>query len=104
MQIGALFEQMPGHVNSRWFSSVARVFLERKSKHGNVLAGDGIKHGLHNALTETRFLVLVHVDNLLPIRRHLGQIERFAYVHQVENILLETAATETNGSLNENEP
>lgn len=59
------------------------------------LAGDGLEEGVNDVLGETPLLVLVHVNNLAPVSGNLGQVQAFAEVDKVENILLETRSTET---------
>ena len=65
------------------------------------LPGDGVEQGIHNLLRKPPLLVLVHLYHLPPIGSDLGQVQTLAQVHQVQDILLETRTTETDGGLQE---
>ncbi len=77
------------------------VLLEGKAKHGDPLVGDGVEQGLDNVLREPGFLVVVHVNDTLPIMCDLGQVELLAYVHEVEDVLLKAGATKADARLEE---
>ena len=59
-----LLEQVLCNINGRRLSSVTSVLLEGESQHGNLFVGHRVEHGFDDALTETRFLVLVHINYL----------------------------------------
>lgn len=65
------------------------VLLESKPEEGDVLVADGVEHGGDHALHEAVLLVVVHVNNALPVVSHLGQAVCLAHIAQVEDILLE---------------
>lgn len=46
-------------------------------------------------------LVLVHVDDSLPVGSNLGKVERLAQVDKVEDVLLEARSSEANRGLEE---
>ena len=50
---------------------------------------------------QTHLLVLVHVNDGLPVSSDLGQVKGLGKVNQVEDILLEARSSETDGSLEE---
>ena len=58
------------------------------------LAGDGVEERVDDGLREATLLVLVHLDDLAPVRRDLGQVQALAQIHEVEDILLEAAPAE----------
>ena len=45
-------------------------------------------------LSEALFLVVVHDDDLVPVLGDIVEADRLAQVHKVEDVLLETRATE----------
>merc|ERR1740129_2289220 len=59
---------------------------ECKSEHGDLLTADGVEHRSDHSLRETKLLVVVHVDDLLPICRDFFQTERLANVDEIQNI------------------
>ena len=65
------------------------------------LVGDGVKQGINNVLRKSPLLVLVHLHHLPPIGSDLGQMQALAQIHQVQDILLETRSTETDGGFQE---
>lgn len=123
-QAGALLEQNLADGDGGRFARIAGVLLERKAKDADALVRDGVEQRLDNLranirwsvtifselfsahtrtylLRETRLLILVHADHLLPVGSHLWQIQSLAHVHNVENVLLEAAATEADRRLQE---
>lgn len=82
-------------------AGVTSVLLERETKHGNLLIRDRVKQGVDDTLDEAALLVLVHDDDLMPIRCDLGQVEGLGQVRQIENVFLEAGAAEADRSLKE---
>lgn len=78
------------------FSGISSVLLESESKNGNSLTGDRVEKSVNNLLGESILLVLVHLDNCVPVLGNSGEVERLRKVDQVEDIFLETRSTETN--------
>lgn len=62
---------------------------------------DGVEHVLDDARGEAALLVVVHQHDLVPVVRDLPEPEGLADVHQVQDVLLEAAATEPHASLQE---
>ncbi len=87
--IGAFSDESMNNVNSRRLSRVARIFLERKSKNGYLLADDSIEHTVDHALHESRLLPVVHLNNGAPVIGNLGDAMGLADVAQIEDIFLE---------------
>lgn len=58
------------------------------------LSSDGVEQSVHDPLGEPVLLVLVHVDNLPPVRSYLREMKTLAEIHEIEDILLETRSTE----------
>ena len=48
---------------------------------------------------KSRFLIFVHVDDLLPVSSNFWQIEALTDINQIENVLLKAGTTKTNWSL-----
>lgn len=95
MQGGTFIQKRLGHVNGGTLPGIARVLFEREPQNGDFLAADRIKQGLHDFCRESGLLIFVHVDNLLPVGRHFRQVQAFAYVDQIQDVLLKTAPAET---------
>ena len=73
----------------------------RFGETGTNLVSDGVEQGINNLLRKPPLLVLVHLHHLPPVGSNLGQVQTFTQVHQVQDILLETRASETDGRLQE---
>ena len=100
-------------------ASVTSIGLEREPENRNALdeslislrshqihnrshlAGNGIEKGVYDALGEAALLVIVHLNDLAPVRRDLGEMQALGEVDQVENILLEARSTKADGRLEE---
>ena len=52
------------HVNCGCFPGVACVLLEGKAQNGDLLAGNGIEHGVNHALYKALLLIVVDVHHL----------------------------------------
>ena len=71
-QASTLVEQVAANVNRSGFTGVVGVFLKRKSPNCDLLIGHRVEHGLDDASRETMFLIIVHRDDLFPIRGDFG--------------------------------
>lgn len=100
-KVGAFIEKVSADVGRGGFTGVSSVLLESKAKDGNLLAGDGVEHALDNLVGESPLLVLIHQHDLVPIVGNLGEAERLANVHEVENILLEARSSVSHRCLEE---
>ena len=87
--IGAFTDESMNNVNCRSLSRVSRIFLERKSKNGYLLADNSIEHTVDHALHESRLLPVVHQNNGAPVIGNFGNAMGFADVAQIEDIFLE---------------
>ena len=76
-------------------------FFEGPTQKRDFLAADGVEQRADNLASETRFLVVVHDDDLLPVPRHFRQPEVVAQVDQVQDVFLETGSAETDGGFQE---
>ncbi|CAK0843322.1 unnamed protein product [Prorocentrum cordatum] len=85
----------------RSLTHVAGVLLERETEDCNLLPGDGVEQGLYDPARERLLLVLVHVDHLLPVLSALVQAELLADVHEVQDVLLEAGAAESDRGVQE---
>lgn len=52
------------NVKSRGFPGVSSVLLECKAKDGNLLAGNGVEHGVNDALNKALLLVIIDEHHL----------------------------------------
>ena len=59
------------------------------------------EHLAHHLLREPLLLVVVHEDDLIPVRGALVEAVGFAEVDEVQNVLLEARAAESDGGLEE---
>lgn len=69
--------------------------------NGTYLARDRIEQVVDDGPAEPALLVLVHLDDLAPVRGDLGQVEALGEVDEVEDVLLEARAAEADGGLEE---
>jgi hypothetical protein len=95
---GALLKKGLDHLKSGSLTGIGGVLLESKAKNGNLLANEGVVEALDDTVGETVTGILVHLDNLAPVLSDLGKTHGLSKVDEVENILLEATATETNTS------
>mmetsp|Transcript_1111 Transcript_1111/g.2346 ORF Transcript_1111/g.2346 Transcript_1111/m.2346 type:complete len:283 (+) Transcript_1111:206-1054(+) len=101
MDFGLLQDKIANNEQGRSFANVAGVLLKRKSKNGNLLASNGVEHGVNHLLREALLLVVVHKNDLVPILSTFLQSVRLAKIDQVENILLKARSTKSNGRVEE---
>ena len=53
-------------------SLFAGVGLESRAEQGDPLASDGVEHGGDHVGDEAALLVVIHLNDLFPVRRHFG--------------------------------
>merc|ERR1719188_1712796 len=85
----------------RRLAHVARVLLEGEAEDCDFLPGDSVEQGVYDPARERLLLVLVHVDDLLPVLGHFVQAELLANIHEIQDVLLEAGAAKTDGSVEE---
>lgn len=95
---GTLLKESLDHLKSGSLTGIGGVLLEGKAENSNLLANKGVVEALDDTVGETVTSVLVHLDNLAPVLSDLGKTHGLGKVDEVENILLEAAATETDTS------
>lgn len=95
---GALLEEGLDHLQGGGLTGVGGVLLEGVAEDGDLLADEGVVQALDDTVGEAVTGVLVHLDDLAPVLANLGQAHGVGQVDEVEDILLETAATETDTS------
>merc|ERR1740120_687005 len=89
----------------RWrLAHVPRVLLEREAEHSDLLVRDGVEEAGDDLAGKRDLLVLVHVNDHLPILGNLVQALGFADVNQVQDIFLKARATKANGRAQELRP
>lgn len=71
------------------------------AKDGTYLASDRVEKRVNNVLRETFLLILVHINDLSPVRGNLGQVQAFAQIYKVKNVFLEARTTEADRSTKE---
>jgi hypothetical protein len=94
----ALLEESLDHLKSGSLTGIGGVLLEGKSEDGDLLANQGVVEALDDTVGEAVTGVLVHLDDLAPVLSDLGETHGLGKVDEVENILLEAAAPETDTS------
>lgn len=116
--VGTLVAEILAQSDCRRFASVAGVLLKGKAQDGNLLAGKGVEETRDDTVEEAPLLVFVHLDNLdglelgdigkaggtanlAPICSNLWKVQALAEVDQIEDVLLETTASETDTGLQE---
>lgn len=92
---GTLLEEGLDHLKSGSLTGIGGVLLEGKAEDSNLLANKGVVEALDDTVGETVTSVLVHLDDLAPVLGDLRKTHGLGEVDEVENILLEAAATET---------
>lgn len=95
VQGGAFAQQSFGYVYGGTFPGVSRVLLEGESQECDVLTAYGVVERLNHFGGEPRLLEVVHVDDLLPVGSNFGQVQAFADVDEVQDVLLETTPAKT---------
>mmetsp|Transcript_19343 Transcript_19343/g.37929 ORF Transcript_19343/g.37929 Transcript_19343/m.37929 type:complete len:481 (-) Transcript_19343:69-1511(-) len=100
-EVGALLKEEAAHVSRSGLAGVTGVSLKGEAKDGNLLASHSVKHTLDNGLGKSLLLEFVHLHNPVPVLGNIVETKRLAQVNQVENILLEAAATKANTALEE---
>mmetsp|Transcript_24391 Transcript_24391/g.75200 ORF Transcript_24391/g.75200 Transcript_24391/m.75200 type:complete len:203 (-) Transcript_24391:960-1568(-) len=73
-----LLDQVARDERGGRLARVAGVLLEREAEDGNLLAGDGVEHGLDDVEREARLLVVVHLADPVPVLRALAEAVRLA--------------------------
>lgn len=94
---GLLVEEVLGDVGGSGLTGVTSVLLEGEAEHADLLAVDGIEHGVDDVLSEAALLVVVDLDDVEPVLGDLVEAVVLAEVDEVEHILLEAGATEADG-------
>merc|ERR1740120_66475 len=90
---------------NRWrLTHVTSVLFERETEHSDFLVRDGVEEAGDDLAGKSDLLVLVHVNDHLPILGNLVQALRFADVNQVQDIFLKARATKANGRAQELRP
>ena len=101
MNFGLFVEKVAADVNRGGFASVVGVFFEGEAEEGDLLARDGVKEGGDYPFNEALALVVVHLDDLLPVFRDFGEAVVLAEVDKIEDVFLEAGSTESNGGFQE---
>lgn len=70
---------------------ISRILLESESQNCNLLPRDRVEEGSDDALRETTLLVLVELDDLVPVLCDFGEVEGFGEVDEVEDVFLEAS-------------
>mmetsp|Transcript_114686 Transcript_114686/g.364506 ORF Transcript_114686/g.364506 Transcript_114686/m.364506 type:complete len:601 (-) Transcript_114686:1196-2998(-) len=98
---GPVLHQHVAHGQRRGLPNISGVLLEGEAQHCDLLVGDRVEQARNDLATEALLLVLVHVNNLLPILGDSGQALRLTDVDQIQNVLLEARAAEADGRTQE---
>ncbi len=90
---------MLAHVDGGRLARISRVLLKREAEYGDPFSVQRVEEALGDAVGETLLLVVVDAQHLEPVFGTLAQVERFANVNQVVDVLLEAAAAEADARL-----
>eukprot|EP00756_Hemistasia_phaeocysticola_P016216 Hpha_TRINITY_DN15462_c0_g9::TRINITY_DN15462_c0_g9_i1::g.175677::m.175677 len=104
VHVGTLLHEGRAHVDRRRLARVTSVLLEGKPEHSDLLAADGVEHSLDHFLRKAATLVVVDFDHAQPVPRDLLESHGGGEVHQVQNVLLEARASETDRRLQKLRP
>ena len=63
VEVSLVAQEALADINGWRLTSVPSVLFEGKAKNGNLLARDGVEHGLYHALHKTLLLVVVDLDH-----------------------------------------
>lgn len=69
------------------FTSVSGILLECETEDGDTFTGDGVEESVDDLFSESILLVLVHLDDGVPVLGDGREMEGFGEVDEVENIL-----------------
>ena len=97
MDLGLFVEKVAADVDRGGFAGVVGVLFEGEAEEGDLLARNGVKEGGNYPFDETLALVVVHLDDLLPVFRDFGEAVVLAEVDKIEDVFLEAGSTESNG-------
>merc|ERR1719410_1406063 len=75
MHHGSIVHQHFGHKYSRGLPHIASVLLECEAEHCDLLVGHCVEEAGDDVISEGLLLVLVHVNDRLPILCHLHQTD-----------------------------
>ena len=100
-ELRSLFQKIAADANRRRLAGVVGVGLEGKTKNRQALPRHGAEQLLHHQPGNSMLLPGVQRHHALPVIRDLRQAEMPTEIHQIEDVLLETAATETGPGVEE---
>mmetsp|Transcript_6098 Transcript_6098/g.12086 ORF Transcript_6098/g.12086 Transcript_6098/m.12086 type:complete len:431 (+) Transcript_6098:517-1809(+) len=94
-------KEMLGHVHGSGFAGISSVLLKGESHEGDLLARNGVEHRLNHLCSKAMLLVVIDLDNLIPILRNLFETEALAQVDKVKNVLLEARTSKADRGVEE---
>ena len=100
-ELCTLFQKIAADTNRRSLAGVVGIGLKSKTKNRQALPGHGAEQLLHHQPGNAVLLPGVQRNHALPVIRHLRQAEMPAEIHQIEDVLLETAATKPRPGIQE---
>merc|ERR1719183_1157279 len=98
MHNGTILQQHFHHPERRCFSHIASVLLKSEAEDRYLLVCNSVEEAGDYLVSKVFLLVLVHIDDLLPVLCAFVQAFALANVHQVQDVLLEARTTEAHGS------
>ena len=97
MNLGLFVEKVAADVDRGRLAGVVGVFFEGEAEEGDLLARNGVKEGGDYPFDKALALVVVHLDDLLPVFRDFGEAVVLAEVDKIEDIFLETRPAKADG-------
>ncbi len=98
-ELGVLPEEVAADMDGGGFAGVVGVLFEGEAKDGDALAIDRVEEGTDDFFHKARLLPIVEMNDLPPVFRDMGEMEGFAEVNEIEQVLLETRAAKTDRGL-----
>merc|ERR1719203_443754 len=98
MHNGTILHQHLHHFQRWCLSHIASVLLESEAEDSYLLVCNSVEEAGDYLVSKVFLLVLVHIDDLLPVLCAFVQAFALADVHQVQDVLLEARTTEAHGS------
>ena len=83
MDLGLFVEEIAADVDGSGLSGVVGIFFEGETEEGDLLASDSVEQGSDDELDEALALVVVYLNNLLPVFGHFGEAVVLAEVDQI---------------------
>ncbi len=95
--MGIFGNEIADDIDGGRFAGVVGVLFEGKAEDGDAFSRDGVEEGSDDFFDEARFLPIVHRDDGAPVISGFRKAKGFAEVDEIEDVFLETGASEADG-------